>query len=181
MQIRIVTIDVQLTPRAKRAIAWFALPVAVFAGSITVARATLSPAPSSWVQSGQPVVATDLANSLNQLDQRTPGVYCGATTNSYTGNLNGYGNADSLCGGVAGCSSAHMCTAQELVRSAASGKTIPVGWYSTGEEHSDNTGTYVDDCDGWTNGTSSTTAGAQWDTHASAAVCTSQNEVLCCN
>ena len=75
MKVKVVTIDFQISARAKRAIQWIALPIAVFAGSIAVASAGSSlptDQPSAWssVAGGQPVSATNMKALFSDLDTR---------------------------------------------------------------------------------------------------------------
>jgi microcystin-dependent protein len=63
-------IDIEITPRAKQAITWFMLPLAVFVGTITIAHATLNPDPNTWAQPHQEVSASALRSNLTSLDTR---------------------------------------------------------------------------------------------------------------
>jgi hypothetical protein len=68
------TIDIDITDRTKKAIKWMVLPFAVFAGTVAVAHATLTPDPNVWAVSKAPVLAANLRDNLNQLDGRLSAV-----------------------------------------------------------------------------------------------------------
>ena len=86
-------------------------------------------------------------------------VYCGSTS-AVTGAIGTYAIAKSLCESVTNCGvAAHMCTADEILRSTAMGVAIPApasspsgcGWYSTGAS----LGGGNKDCYGWMSASSS--------------------------
>jgi hypothetical protein len=61
-----VEFDTTLSPRARQGIRWILLPLAVFAGTVTVAHAY----DTSWVRSGQPVSSSQLLSNLNEIQER---------------------------------------------------------------------------------------------------------------
>lgn len=63
------------------------------------------------------------------------GVYCGATSSSFTGSAGGYTAIKSLCQTACNKRTAHLCSGEEVIRSASLGMlpvTGAVGWYATG-------------------------------------------------
>jgi hypothetical protein len=134
--------------------------------------------------------------------------YCGqtstATTGSFaSGSLVGYPAAKALCQSAQSCGpsqTAHMCTAEEMVRSAQMG-VLPAfspfgppspGWYSTGTYEQIATGTgstaLLEDCAGWQIATGSTAYyGHVWQLAPSGQgnpgvnVCSNTNPVMCCD
>lgn len=69
MQIKVITIDVQLSSRAKAAIRWVLTPLAVLVGSAAVAHAWTT-TNTDWVKSGNKISAGDLKKVLDEADQR---------------------------------------------------------------------------------------------------------------
>ena len=61
-----IEIDAALSERSKKGIRWILLPLAVFAGTVTVAHAY----DTSWIRSGQPVSSSQLASNLNEIQAR---------------------------------------------------------------------------------------------------------------
>lgn len=130
-------------------------------------------------------------NNLKQYSLNA--VYCGVSATSYTGNLmgavpgapNGYAAAKQICESAAGCGlAAHMCTAEEVVRTlAVDGQFLPAGvpqaWYSSGVLSS-NSSFVFDDCIGWTS-VSATHQGSDWSGGPQAVPCTNSRPVMCCD
>jgi hypothetical protein len=113
--------------------------------------------------------------------------YCGKTAPTNGQITNGYAGAKSLCESLAACGaspSAHMCTAEELVRSAQLSVSIDSGWYSTGVFTGPGLAQneYLLDCSGWTTNVD-TLVGAVWDSAARPAgtSCKVSQPVLCCD
>jgi hypothetical protein len=121
-------------------------------------------------------------------------LYCGTSPSSYTGNitynngqpLTGYFAAKAICQTSSGCGSsltAHMCTGEELVRSASLGTSLPSGvWYSSGAAAQVPSG-YVGDCNGWT---STANAGSEWTAGSSPngpdyQNCSVSQPIACCD
>ena len=66
-----IQIDLEITPRAKKAITWIALPFAVLVGSAFVAHASWpSGDPALWMTSGSPISASKLLGLFNDADKR---------------------------------------------------------------------------------------------------------------
>lgn len=116
-------------------------------------------------------------------------VYAGATPPQYYGDMRtstsgsgptGYVGAKTICENLVKTKTAHMCTADELIRSAQLGKTIPNGWYATGVQDAQNV---AQDCRGWTSNDSvQGTKGALWTgVFPSAQSCGVTASVLCCD
>jgi hypothetical protein len=108
-------------------------------------------------------------------------VYCGVTasTNGQIGS--GYAGAKGLCETACTTTSAHMCTTDEIVRTAQMGVAAPAGWYSAGL-WSEGAGAVVDnDCTAWT--TSSSTVNGYWwsSTYTTVQACNMTGPVLCCD
>jgi len=104
------------------------------------------------------------------------GLYVGTSTANYTGSaISGYANGTGACNSR--YTNAHMCTAEEMVRSATLGSAMPSGaWYSTGVAVS---GSASADCQGWTQ-----TAGLNamtWESSYGMAVsCAASYPIACC-
>jgi hypothetical protein len=120
--------------------------------------------------------------------------YCGSTA-PQTGNLlaavpgaaNGYAAGKSLCQTACSSPSAHMCAADDLIRSMAMGVAVPdtttFSWYSTAAVS--NGTDFAADCSGW-EGISG--GGASWGMSSAArnfglydGNCASTQPVLCCD
>jgi hypothetical protein len=126
-----------------------------------------------------------------------PTVYCGSTTTASPGGLGGYTGARSMCQSVcplpptnpptSGFSAtAHMCMAEELIRTAQLGQSPAAGngWYSTGSTvvlpTNPPTGPTAD-CGGWTQGGFGF-AGMNWaGGNPQAVTCGTALPVLCCD
>jgi hypothetical protein len=89
--------------------------------------------------------------------------YCGTGPTTITGAISysgatGYLGGKAMCAASSGCGTsptAHMCTMEEVIRSASLGLTIADGWINgaTGMEAAEvsGSGSYYDsDCQGWT-------------------------------
>jgi hypothetical protein len=116
--------------------------------------------------------------------------YCGKTA-STPGNLSGlatpgagYAKAKAACQVACGASTtAHMCTPEDLTRSAQVGTAIATGWFATGIWASYPTAGAVRDCLAWSTATS-TDLGVAWDPAlgpSGAAACNTSLAVLCCD
>jgi hypothetical protein len=127
---------------------------------------------------------TDLADARATIASRQLGRYCGDSSASTTGSMGGYEGATGLCASTGGAcaATAHMCTTEELIRSAQNG--IGPGrnvWHASGswQQH---TGTlFATDCQGYTfNGDNH--EGAVWtEAHRpSSLVCSTAMPVACC-
>jgi hypothetical protein len=120
--------------------------------------------------------------------------YCGPTTTTFTGDLGGYSGAKAACARVSSCSAtAHMCTSEELARSAALGISGPsaIGWFAgffLAMGQTVGTGAVaqlVTDCSGWGYAGSSqsgpATGGATGPYNAVNLPCNQSAPILCCD
>jgi hypothetical protein len=246
VKLKIVIVDLELSTKAKKRLA-FGVPLALVLASGAVAFAGMDWAlPHEWSNSAGPTYAgpnlkaSDLDDNFNALSDAGaalearvsnledaggpagPSVYvnpmtgkqyslnagyCGSTAMAYDGNLlteepsadTGYAAAKILCENVPGCASAaqtaHMCTADEIIRYVATGGVMPSaqGWFATGVFYSYYTPTaYVDgnDCSAYTSaavsGPGSGPWGSVWNGGGSSpgpddGDCGAMHAVLCCN
>ena len=127
--------------RTHRIALYWGLPLALIGAAALTAHAF----DVSWIQPNATLSASKLAANLKAL--ATGPLFCGATNANLAGGFGGYGDAggvDKLCQAMAtapGCNgspTAHMCTANEIIRSAQVKGAANVGgnfemWYVTGE------------------------------------------------
>lgn len=103
------------------------------------------------------------------------GSFCGTTAAPQNGNMGGYAGVKALCENVAACNSptAHICTGDEVARSAALGLALPdVGRYAAFDP-------YYGDCSGFT---TTSGDGAAWAKPGPAwTTCGFPIPVLCCD
>jgi hypothetical protein len=198
-----IRIHIDLTERQKRI-----MRAAVVAGTVIAALgigiAMAAPIDTTWIASGQPISASALASNINELNRRTvltvgatsysvgATKYCGTGPVAMTGavtynNATGYAATKAMCEASTGCgtsATAHMCSAEEIVRSFSLGLTLPGGWYSTGGDIYGATYNSID-CDGWTLATSGqvgmTAGGSAGSPAFGVAACAGSNPVLCCD
>ena len=189
-----IDVRIDLTPTQKKIIR-----AAVVAGSVIAALGVglALAAPHQW-KANDPLAAADL-NGLNVVsytsDAGTTSTFsvgatkfCGITPVTTTGaivysSIGGYRGAKKACESVASCGNsptAHMCNAEELVRSSQLGVPTAYGWVSSGT-------TPTQDCLGWTSGALAQ-SGAAWDnTFAggggvpNALSCNANVPILCCD
>lgn len=202
-----IFIKVELSERERRFVrATLVVATGLVLGGIGLASA--APIDTTWIKPGDPIPAASLKANLDGLQQQLNkptiskngkqyslgATYCGKTATSTNGQItNGYAGAKVLCEAVAACGnspSAHMCTTEEVNRSAQMGITVDSGWYSA-TEHSTWFGCSnfqcassqnVTDCDGW-----SVTYGdyyaMAWQAggYPRQAACNTSRPVLCCD
>jgi len=187
-----IVIDLELSPRQKKIIRAAVVTGAVI-GALGLGLAVA--APHQWM-ANQPLTAADL-NSLDIVStdagkQYSLGAtYKAVTSGSYNGSqVNGYPGAKSVCETQVGSPSAHMCTGEELIRSAeiglpisaTDGGTVPSGWYSSGSRATvEGTPTNSFDCKGWTDGVTHTLAGSYWNGFPNYGFCDVPGPVMCCD
>jgi hypothetical protein len=161
--------------------------------------------PKTW-KTGDPLSADDLNGNFRAVSALTYNgssysvgatKLCAATKTAYTGNLGGYAGAKQACEQACGAATAHMCLADEMVRSAAVGVPMAgvTGWVSTGSlvvQGSDSL-SYLGDCGtsygsnapAWTRAAAATqglVAGPVWsDGSFSQDVCSNSHPILCCD
>lgn len=125
-------------------------------------------------------------------------IFAKATTSTYYGNMHasgsstgptGYVGAKAICETLVGSNTAHMCTADELIRSAQLGAipaAEPSSWYASGVLGPTN----ANDCKGWTD--DGTSYGSTWNFLAAAppvgasyypgsTACSQALPILCCD
>jgi hypothetical protein len=197
MRIRI-NLDFELPPRLRRA-----LLVGIPVGSLLLAPLAWASVPTIF-EDGDILSAEKMNANFSSLDQRLMNLetlankqtadggfslgarYCGATGNT-SGSLSGlatggtgYAKAKAQCATTCSSPTAHMCTGNELTRSAAlASNAAPAGWFSAG---TGGPGSY--ECLGWTSGASDY-QGPLWGGGAnqfpSANACNTSYPVLCCD
>lgn len=194
MKLKVVVIDLELSPRARRR-AWLAATLGLMLSAGSVAWAAW-PTP---FEASKPLTASDLNLSFQHFEtngrlvgkapngkQYSVGftVFKAATSGSFDGGeVGGYAGAKAACVTATGSESAHMCIAEELVRSVA--LSIPigeVGWYATGAGGvlASAGGATVFDCARFTNNSSSN-ASAFWADLPTSTECDKQHLILCCD
>lgn len=191
-----IEVRIDLTPKQKKVIR-----AAVVSGSVIGALGVgiALAAPHQW-KANDPLAAADL-NGLNVITYTTDGgatssysvgatKFCGATPVPTAGDIvysgtHGYRAAKKQCESVTSCgnsATAHMCTAEEMVRSSQLGIPTAYGWIASGVAIN---GTTLD-CVGWSNGTVGQ-AGAAWDNNFGAGgtpnilSCNATTSILCCD
>jgi hypothetical protein len=197
-----IDVDVEVSERVKR-LARLAVPAFVlFGGSVAFAGV-----PTTF-KDGDTLSAQAMNENFASVDARLGVVegrvstkasgaykagatYCGLTATT-TGDMSGIGGSGSgyakprapcqaACGGS---TSAHMCSGDELVRSAALGGAIPSGWYATavGRLWTDHT-VESQECDGYQSATAAQ-VGSWWAGTVNRprnAYCSESHPVLCCD
>jgi hypothetical protein len=180
------------------------LPGTILFGAATIASATID---TSWISPNQPISASNLKTALSQTESRLSNVekarptltrngksisldaaYCGKTAPTTGQVTGGYAGVKSLCENVASCGSsktAHLCSGEELTRSAQLGISLEGGFYASGNYAQFVTGGSafpIRDCVAWT------TAGANdyavtFDPNgpSGVATCAMSLPMLCCD
>lgn len=202
-----IFIKVELSERERRFVrATLVVAAAVVLGGIGLASA--APIDTTWIKSGDPIPAASLKANLDGLQQQVTkptisrngkqyslgATYCGKTATTNGQITNGYAGAKGLCEAVAACGnspSAHMCTNEEINRSAQMGIAIDTGWYTSAAFTSYpgcSSGTCgstqsTSDCNGWTSNNGAEYA-LTWNTGGRVLYylpCTTSQPVLCCD
>jgi hypothetical protein len=184
MKIKVYVVDFE-TPRWIRKGLAYGVPVMVVLGVATVVIAS----PVQWGASETLTQAK--MNAITVLDvggvqySAGPTKYCGVSSQSYNGDLGGYAGAKSIC--QVPCSSslsAHMCSADEVLRSAQLGIEMSTGWFATGVVASVTSTVGTSDCTGWESATGGN-VGATWNQAGSGSpsytYCNAALPVLCCD
>ena len=203
-----IVIDLELSPLQKKVVRAAVVFSAVI-GALGVGLAIASPIDSTWIKDGKAVSATSLASNVTELDRRTLATsdagaysvgatkYCGQSASAQSGvfsqgNLTGYPAAKAACAAAPGCSAtAHMCSGEELSRSAQLGVQPPVNtllWFSMMSYGALNPVSRAEsDCSGWTfNADSSQYGGAvsvdsQGSFKATVNACSAPLAIACCD
>jgi hypothetical protein len=213
MKIKVYVLDLEIPRKTKRIALLLSAPLVVLIGLGAIAYATV---PNIFT-SGEALSSAQMNANFGNLDGRLTAIegllatatadggyalgatYCGATAAtegsfSGPGTLTGYASAKAQCQAVPGCApaSAHMCTADEMVRTRQTGRSIDAGaatygWFSTGSYgYYPGTGTYTGDCEGWTTNSASV-LGDIWGTMTTPpeipqpTYCSATYPILCCN
>ncbi len=144
---KIYVIDFEFSLRTKRVLSWVGVP----ALALGVAAAAFGAVPHS-LTAGNPIRAQELMDNFNDLDTRVAaatershsgarisvkGIWCGESTATTTGRIedlaagvHGYEAARNICRSACGNSpTAHMCSAEEMVRSAQIGAVVGTNYY----------------------------------------------------
>lgn len=210
MRLKIYVLDFHSPAWVKSALLFGCVPAALLTGAFaltsTSAEAKLGDGSSfgagdtAWIASGSALSATKLKGNLADLQaqidkpiitkngkQYSLGAsYCGSTAATNGQITGGYAGAKTLCESVVACSnskSAHMCTADELVRSRQLQVNVPGGWYATGAyAYYAPSNTAMDDCNGFTSNSATVDAPA-WSATATPTLysCSDVRPVLCCD
>ncbi len=107
------------------------------------------------------------------------GGYCGSTGMTTGAITNGYAGAKDLCETACSSATAHVCTGDEIVRSASTGTTMPEGRYQAGLACT--LGSMVlSDCASWTS-SSSNLSGPYWSLGLGGLGCHVAMPLLCCD
>lgn len=132
----------------------------------------------------------ELDARIKSLEGRTLGVPIASTSAKYNGalqavgGLTGYRAARKLCQEAnPSVPTAHMCTADEMVRAAqdGAGASVSDGWYAVGGYAIHDTARRVNDCDGWTTASSEVTASIWSLTAPYSDACQTLHVLVCCN
>ncbi len=209
MKITITTLDLEISPRAKRTALGLGI-TALIAGFGAVAYGNVK----HTFKAGDPLSAQAVNDDFAGLDARLTALEgsaravgtvngkaysVGATVfvketaaggpnadGSYDGaQVGGYGGAKAICEAATGSASAHMCVGDELIRSAASGAAAPAkyGWYAGAYRSNDGTGTPIVDCNGYVSNISNNSGpvigSAGWN--PTSLPCNQPRPILCCD
>lgn len=210
MKVKVLVVDIEVSPRVKR----WALRVAMPAVVLTFAGMALAtPLKTYWAPSSK-LTSQELSDNFKWTEERlhalesakpvfTAGngkkyslsaVVCGVTSTTYDGaGVQGYDGAKGKCEIACNSASAHMCTAEELLRSQATdpSSTIAVqnAWYSVGAyasyvpQGTSTPATRVNDCQGWRQSNGPTDLGPMWASgvNPNNAACSDKRRIACCD
>lgn len=189
---KIIVIHFELPTWTRRALAATVAPLAIliaFGGAVDAAGPTFA--------AGEPLSAAKLNSALGDADARLTklearlsgagkfsagGMYCGSTLGATPGDMSGLGGDKGYAAAKSACQAtcdksptAHMCTTDEIMRSAAVGVSMKSGWFASGDP-------YYTDCAGFS---STGGAGSAWITSGAPRVasqtCATSSPVLCCD
>lgn len=111
-------------------------------------------------------------------------LFCGATSQTYTGNLGGLAAAKSVCETTCGDPVAHMCTDEEIRRSTAIGISMNPSsyWAWAAGQAGEPTNYQNSDCNGWTEAAGAGSFGTAADNKGRmvAYKCDSLFSIACC-
>ncbi len=188
MKIKVYVVDLEISRERKQLTAKVGFVLALLFGF----GSTVDAAPESF-SAGEPLSSAkmnanfaDIDGHLARIDARLTGggqymvgsVYCGATVGSTAGDMSGFGPTEGYLGARAACQktckdspTAHLCTSDEVARSATLGLVNGTGWFAT----------ITADCVGFTDATSGA-VGYRWQqTNAAQFLCNTTAPLLCCD
>ena len=183
MKLKIVVVDFEIPPRVKLWALRIGIPVALV-GAGAIAHAAIPFKTGDMLQAADlnTLAGGRLVAAINGKSYSVGATkYVAQTVDTYTGALVGkYAGAKALCETAATSMSAHMCTAEELNRSAQAGIAMPTGWYSSMFGPGGATD-ITRDCQGWN--TAVTETGPVWVNGGfpSNQPCSASYAVLCCD
>jgi hypothetical protein len=146
----------------------FALPIAAYAGlPYTFTNGSVADA----TQVNANFAAATIASVGSRQISGGPTQICGTAPPS-TGSMGGYAGAKAACvTACGGSTTAHMCSSDEIVRTASIAGLVTSGWFATGTSN---------DCSGWTSTSGNgTTLNNPWTPTLTA--CSTSTSVICCN
>jgi hypothetical protein len=110
-------------------------------------------------------------------------VWCGVTASTKGSIPGGYAGAKGQCESACTSTSAHMCTTEEIVRTAQVGVAAPAGWYSAGlwSLYNGASSTVDNDCTAWTISTSAVQGYVWSSSYTSVQSCDTTSPILCCD
>jgi len=191
-------IEFELSPRQKRLIVGGIAATVLLGGTIVWASVP------NVFKDGDPLSAQTMNDNFTALDQRLSKVetvtakasadagyafgasYCGssgvtkADLSGVSGTGTGYVKARAQCQTTCSSPGAHLCTSDEVSRSAQLGVTVPNGWYSSVSYFASSAP--GNECSGFTDGTSTTWQASWWvGGTPSADYCNQSHALLCCD
>jgi hypothetical protein len=190
MKLKLVTVELEIPAEVKRLALRAGVALAILFGGGAVAWAA---GLVTW-SSGQTLTASDLNNNFSYVQAHPilmvadggsyslSAIFCGQTLPNNTGDLGGYASASQVCQTKCG-PAAHMCTTEEMVRSAQLGISVPnAGWYASGVQLTGSAGNPVPttDCQGFTSD-SADYYGAVWDGFGQISACNNPEPIDCCS
>ena len=190
MKLKIVVLDLSVPPEARRAALLAllvvglaaAVPYTFSSGDILSSKAVNANFADvdAHIASGRFVFINDAGVSYSTGFTRYCGAATGGTGSITSGAKSGYSAAKAQCETVPGCSaSAHMCSSEEVIRTAQMGVVSAQGWISTGVTNAMTGG--LDDCNGWKTG-DGTQNGVVWTgTFPGWVGCNTAEAILCCD
>ena len=175
--------------RHRRAIKWSLIAALTVAPVVAFGVPTTMPAQSGPIQASDFDEIYAAVNALENNPVRVAGskrislnaIHCGVTSTTFTGALGGYPGAKAACESRCGSSSAHMCTPDEMVRTAQLGATMPSaeGWIAGGVNTSGSA--TQSDCGGFTLATAGLDGLTFTGTAPGRVDCSASLPILCCD
>jgi hypothetical protein len=205
MKLKVYVVELDLSSRQKKIVRAAVVTGAVI-GALGIGVAIAAPIDTTWITGGAQVSATSLKTDLDGLQtQITAGRFVGTiggqqysvgatayvgVTATFNGlQVGGYTGAKQKCQ-AAFMASSHMCTTEELARSAQTGVAMPAnpGWYSASTRDGTGVGSAItNDCFGWSDSTAGGNNNGAIAYQAGSTVafslgtCDQTNPILCCD